>query len=105
MRQERADIDVTFGDPAVFYARVMNDGDQSVAVLKHIEDYIPLHIIGILENLPDLHEVPPPGGLRDYAPGHDLFGGIGILFNGAVQVLFGDDMHEISSLFLPQPEP
>jgi hypothetical protein len=83
----------------------MNDGDQTVPVLKDIKDHIPLHIIGILENLPDFHEVPPPRDLCDFAPGHNLFGGIGILLHGLIQVLLGDDMHEVSSLVLPQPEP
>jgi hypothetical protein len=75
----------------------MNDGDQAVPVLTDIKDHIPLHIIGILENLPDFQEVPPPRGLRDFVPSHNLFGGIWILLHSPVQVLFGDDMHEGSS--------
>jgi hypothetical protein len=98
MRQERTDINVPFCGPAILHARVMNDGDQAVPVLTDIKDHISLHIIGILENLPDFHEVPPPRGLRDFVPGHNLFGGIWILLHSPVQVLFGDDMHEGSSV-------
>jgi hypothetical protein len=40
MRQERPDIDVPFCGPAILHARVMNDGDQTVAVLTDIKDRI-----------------------------------------------------------------
>jgi hypothetical protein len=105
MRQEGPDINVAFRGPTILHARVMNDGDQAVPVLTDIKNHIPLHIIGILENLPDFHEVTPPRGPRDFVPGHNLFGGIWILLHSSVQVLFGDDMHEGSFIVLPQQEP
>jgi hypothetical protein len=83
----------------------MNDGDKPVPVLTDIENHMPLHIIGILENLPDFQEVPPPRGLRDFVPGHNLYGGVGVLLYRAVQVLFRDDMHGGSFNVLPHPEP
>jgi len=63
MRQERPDVDVPFGDPAILLPRVMNNGHQAVAVPADIEDHISLHGIGILEDLPHFHEVPPPRAL------------------------------------------
>jgi hypothetical protein len=105
MRKEGPDIDMPFGNPTILHPRVMNDRDQPVAVPADIEDYIPLHIIGILENLPHLVEIPPPRILRDFAPGHDLFGRTGILFQGSVQVLFGNNMHKGPANDLAQLEP
>jgi hypothetical protein len=96
---------VPFCGPAILHARVMNDGDKAVAVLTDIEDHIPLHISGILENLPDFHEVSPPRGLRDFAARDNLFGGIWILLHSSDQVLFRNDMHEGSFYVPAQKEP
>jgi len=66
---------------------------------------MPLHIIGIPEDLPALCEVPPPCVLRDLAPGQNLLGGIWILLRSKNQVLFGDDRREVSFNVLQQTEP
>jgi hypothetical protein len=71
----------------------MNDRDQSVAILAEIENYVPLDVIGILEDLLHIHEIPPPGRLRDLVPGLNLLSGVGVLFFSFDQMLAGDDVH------------
>jgi len=84
---------MTLRGPALLLPRVMNDRDQSVAILAEIENYVPLDVIGILEDLLHIHEIPPPGRLRDFVPGLNLLSGVGVLFFSFDQMLAGDDVH------------
>src|SRR5271165_5376531 len=84
---------MTLRDPALLLPRVMNDRDQSVAVLADIENYVPLDVIGILEDLLHVHEIPPPRRLRDLVPGLNLLSGVGVLFFSFDEMLPGDDVH------------
>src|SRR5208282_1430854 len=83
----------------------MNDGNQAVAILADIEDDISLYIIGVVENLTDFHEVPPPRGLRDFSPCRNFFGGIWVLLHRPVHILFSDDVHAGSSAVRQEPLP
>ena len=86
---------MTLRGPALLLPRVMNDRDQPVTVLADIEDYIPLHVIGILEDLLHIHEILPPGRLRDFVPGLNLLSGVGVLFFSLDEMLAGDDVHGV----------
>jgi hypothetical protein len=60
----------------------VNDGDQPVAILAEIEDYISIHVIGILKDLPHFQEIPPSYLIGDPEPGPNFPGGIWELLFG-----------------------
>jgi len=102
MCQEAPDIDVTRRGTAVLLTRVVNDRDQPVTVLADIEDHVPIHIVGILEDLPHFHEVPPTRLGSDPVPGSNLLGRIRILLFGLGEVLACDNVHVGLSAVPPQ---
>ena len=83
--------------PVFILARVVDDGDQPVTVLADIEDHVTIHIVGILEDLANLDEIPPSGLTDDAEPSPNLFGGIRILPFGLRQMLARDNVHDFLS--------
>jgi hypothetical protein len=94
MCQKRPDVDVALRDSVFLLARVVNDGDQPVAILANVEDHVSIHIIGIFEDLPYFNEISPPRRACDSVPGPNLPGCFRILFFGLDQVLACDNVHE-----------
>ena len=88
---------MTHRDAAFFLSRVVNDGDQPVAVLADIEDHVAIHIIGIFEDLSHTHEIPPSSLGSDPEPGADFSGGIRKLLFGQRQMLACDNVHGVLS--------
>jgi hypothetical protein len=73
--------------------RIVNHGNQSIAVSPEVEYHISPDIIGIFESSANLWEIVPPN-LFDYRyPCFDLVRCIWVLPHGLVQMLARNDMH------------
>ncbi len=73
---------------------VVNDRNEPVTVLANIENYVSLHMVGILEPAANLQEIVPSNLFDDNHPCLDLVRGIWVLLHGLVQMLARDDMHK-----------
>jgi hypothetical protein len=94
MSQKRPDIQVAHRQAAFFFATVMDDCDQAIAVLAKIENHVSVDIVGVPKDLPYLGEVPPPGFASDLVPGPNFLCCIWIRNLGFSQVLASYDMHK-----------
>ncbi len=72
---------------------VMDDGDEPIAISPDVEDYIPIHVIGILEHLTHFRETVPANSFNDGRPSLNLTRCILVLLHGLVQMLAGNDIH------------
>ena len=73
--------------------RAVNDCDEPVAVLPNVENYVSLHIVGILERAANLRKIAPSNLSDDNHPGFDLVRRIWVLLHSPMQMLPRDDMH------------
>jgi len=72
---------------------VVNDYDESIAVLPNVEKYVSLHIVGIFERAANLGKIVPSNLFDDSHPCFDLVRRIWVLAHRLVQMLTRDDMH------------
>lgn len=93
MGEHGSDVDVTFREPPISLARIVNDGHETVTVLADIEDDIAVDIIRVFEVLAKLIEIPPSRVTRNFVPGPNLFGSTWKLNFCVIEVLARDDMH------------
>lgn len=72
---------------------VMDNGDEPIAISPNIEDYISIHVVGILEHLAHFCEIVPANRFHDGRPSFNLTRRILVLLHGLVQMPAGNDMH------------
>ena len=93
VRQKGPNVNMALCDSAVFFARIVDDGNQSISVVANVEDDITVDIISILEYLQDFVEVSPTSIFSDSVPRMNLIGRVRILITRFSQVPFCDNVH------------
>jgi len=93
MCQERSDVNVSLGSLLIRGFCVVNDCDESVAVLPNVENYVSLHVVGIFERAANLGKIVPSNLFDDSRPCFDFVRRIWIPPHRLVQMLTRGDMH------------
>jgi hypothetical protein len=83
---------------AITLSGIVDDGDESVAIVTDVEDDVTIHVVCIRERLSHLHEVLPTRVFHDLDPCTDLGGGILVSVGGFTQMPPGYHVH-VASIF------
>lgn len=78
--------------------RVVNNRDEPVSILTNIEDYVPLHIVGVPEGVANFQKIVPSDPCNDCHPRADLVRRIRIPSHSLAQMLAGNDVHSLRLL-------
>lgn len=98
MREKRSYIDVSLSPSLLPRFGVMNDCDESVAVVSDVEDYISVCAVSVVESPTDLRKIVPSNLFDDSNPRLDLIRCIWIILHGVAPMFERDDVHLLNPL-------
>src|SRR5271167_4393933 len=93
MRQERSDVNMSFGLHFFRCLCVVDDGDKPIPVPSDVKDHVAINVIRILKHAADFVKVTPPDSLDDTHPRFDFVCRFGIACNRLAQMLSRNDDH------------
>lgn len=97
MCQEGSNIDVPLSLHFARHLSVVDHRYKPVSVVPDIEDHVAIYRICILEYAANFRNVVPANRFDDGFPRSNLVSCIGMLFNGLLQMLKRNDVHQSDS--------
>lgn len=93
MGQKRPDVDVPSSPLVIPRLCVVDDGDKPISVLSEVKNYVPIDIIGVLKEAPNLRKIVPSNSFDYHCPRFDFVGRIRIAIDGFTQMPSGYEVH------------